>query len=611
MAKGAAVHGVGAALHGGKFIPHQLGRVHVAAGLNAQGVEQLAALLAQRLQAVLHRRAGTADGVHAPGQPAGGKGGLHFVSLLQPGDVPAAVAETLQQAAHVHGLTRGGKQVGGKKGGEGKGCGQSGGGGEHGHPSAHHRVDHTDHQQRERAPAQGGRQADVAVQVEAVHAVVPVAHMKGAFEEGTGDVFQQCGAGHAHQKDEDGVCGHRQGEQQDRNGAGAVDGKKRPVQKAPVHPPLFTKGDIAGFPDPAQERIQEEKQRLLRRGVAKPGHKIPFLLMCRGVQGMGVHDDDFIEHLVTTSTHDRLLFFTNLGKVYSMKGYEIPEYGRSAKGIPVINLLNIDAGEKIATVINIPHDNDDQAKYLFFTTKEGTVKRTPVEDFENIRKNGLKAINLHDGDELINVSLTDGNQNMIIGTHLGYAVSFNENTVRSMGRSAAGVRGIRLRENDYVIGSDILVPGSDVFVISEKGYGKRTPVSEYPIKGRGGKGIKTSNITEKNGPLAGLTIVNGDEDIMVITNKGVLIRFNVADVSQTGRSTLGVHLINLEDDSTVSTIAKVDPEPKDDEEQSDEETHADADASTDGENEHDLMKHGVQDLADRELAHQENEEQDK
>ncbi|HJH34007.1 MAG TPA: DNA gyrase subunit A [Ligilactobacillus aviarius] len=331
----------------------------------------------------------------------------------------------------------------------------------------------------------------------------------------------------------------------------------------------------------------------------------------RGVQGMGVHDDDFIEHLVTTSTHDRLLFFTNLGKVYSMKGYEIPEYGRSAKGIPVINLLNIDAGEKIATVINIPHDNDDQAKYLFFTTKEGTVKRTPVEDFENIRKNGLKAINLHDGDELINVSLTDGNQNMIIGTHLGYAVSFNENTVRSMGRSAAGVRGIRLRENDYVIGSDILVPGSDVFVISEKGYGKRTPVSEYPIKGRGGKGIKTSNITEKNGPLAGLTIVNGDEDIMVITNKGVLIRFNVADVSQTGRSTLGVHLINLEDDSTVSTIAKVDPEPKDDEEQLDEETHADADASTDDENEHDLMKHGVQDLADRELAHQENEEQDK
>lgn len=283
----------------------------------------------------------------------------------------------------------------------------------------------------------------------------------------------------------------------------------------------------------------------------------------RGVQGMGVHEDDFIEHLITTSTHDQLLFFTNRGKVYRMKGYEIPEYGRSAKGIPVINLLDIDAGEKIATIINLPREKSDEAKYLFFTTKAGTVKRTPVEEFDNIRKNGLKAINLRDGDELINVSLTDGNQNVIIGTHLGYAVSFNEQTVRSMGRSAAGVRGIRLRENDYVISADILIPGSDVFVISEKGYGKRTPVEEYPIKGRGGKGIKTSNITAKNGPLAGLTIVSGDEDIMVITDKGVLIRFNVADVSQTGRSTLGVHLINLEDDATVSTIAKVDPEPQD------------------------------------------------
>ena len=283
----------------------------------------------------------------------------------------------------------------------------------------------------------------------------------------------------------------------------------------------------------------------------------------RGVQGMGVHDDDFIEHLIITSTHDKLLFFTNLGKVYSMKGYEIPEYGRAAKGIPVINLLNIDPGEKIATVINIPHDDENNdKKYLFFTTKNGTVKRTPVKEFNNIRKNGLKAINLHEDDELINVSLTDGNQNMIIGTRLGYATSFDETKVRSMGRTAAGVRGIRLRENDYVIGSDILEPQSDVFVISENGYGKRTLVSEYPIKGRGGKGVKTANITSKNGPLVGLTVVHGDEDIMVITNKGVLIRFNVADVSETGRATLGVHLINLEKGSKVSTIAKVNSEPQ-------------------------------------------------
>ncbi|WP_290033238.1 DNA gyrase subunit A [Ligilactobacillus cholophilus] len=327
----------------------------------------------------------------------------------------------------------------------------------------------------------------------------------------------------------------------------------------------------------------------------------------RGVQGMGVHDDDFIEQLITTSTHDELLFFTNLGKVYSMKGYEIPEYGRSAKGIPVINLLNIDAGEKIATVVNIPHDDDEEqtAQYLFFTTKMGTVKRTPVEDFSNIRKNGLKAINLHDNDELINVSLTDGQQNIIIGTHLGYAVSFKEESVRSMGRSAAGVRGIRLRENDYVIGSDILDKDSDVFVISEKGYGKRTPATEYPIKGRGGKGIKTSNITAKNGPLAGLTIVHGEEDIMVITNKGVLIRFNVADVSETGRATLGVHLINLEDDATVSTIAKVDPEddPKEQELENDEENVDQAAEITTDDN--DLLKKGVQDLADCEINYNE------
>ena len=325
----------------------------------------------------------------------------------------------------------------------------------------------------------------------------------------------------------------------------------------------------------------------------------------RGVQGMGVHDDDFIEQLITTSTHDELLFFTNLGKVYSMKGYEIPEYGRSAKGIPVINLLNIDAGEKIATVVNIPHDEDQAAQYLFFTTKMGTVKRTPVADFSNIRKNGLKAINLHDDDELMNVSLTDGNQNMIIGTHLGYAVSFSEDTVRSMGRTAAGVRGIRLRENDYVIGSDILDADSDVFVISEKGYGKRTPATEYPIKGRGGKGIKTSNITEKNGPLAGLTIVHGEEDIMVITNKGVLIRFNVADVSETGRATLGVHLINLEDDATVSTIAKVDPED-DEEEQTLEADEANVDQAAEAiPADNELLKQGVQDLADREIKHNE------
>ena len=288
----------------------------------------------------------------------------------------------------------------------------------------------------------------------------------------------------------------------------------------------------------------------------------------RGVQGMGVHDDDFIEHLLTTSTHDELLFFTNVGKVYRMKAYEIPEYGRTAKGIPVINLLDISADEKIQTVINIPADKvqTDKEMYLFFITRQGTVKRTSVSEFGNIRKNGLKAITLRDGDELINVLATDDSKNIIIGTHQGYAVSFDEKDIRSMGRSAAGVRGIRLRDNDYVIGSAILEPESKVFVISENGYGKQTAASEYPIKGRGGKGIKTTNITEKNGPLAGLTTVNGDEDIMVITDKGVMIRFKISDVSETGRATLGVRLINLGADSIVSTMTKVEPEDENDEE---------------------------------------------
>ena len=291
----------------------------------------------------------------------------------------------------------------------------------------------------------------------------------------------------------------------------------------------------------------------------------------RGVQGMGVHADAFIEHLLTPSTHDELLFFTNVGKVYRMKAYEIPEYGRTAKGIPVINLLDISADEKIQTVVNIPADKvqTDKEMYLFFITRQGTVKRTSVSEFGNIRKNGLKAITLRDGDELINILATDDSKNIIIGTHQGYAVSFDEKDIRSMGRSAAGVRGIRLRDNDYVIGSAILEPESKVFVISENGYGKQTAASEYPIKGRGGKGIKTTNITEKNGPLAGLTTVNGDEDIMVITDKGVMIRFKISDVSETGRATLGVRLINLGADSIVSTMTKVEPE---DENENSEET---------------------------------------
>lgn len=280
----------------------------------------------------------------------------------------------------------------------------------------------------------------------------------------------------------------------------------------------------------------------------------------RGVQGINVHDEDFVDQMISTSTHDTLLFFTNKGKVYRMKGYEVPEYGRQAKGIPVVNLLNFEGNEKIQTVINVRGEAGESDDYLFFVTRLGVVKRTAVKEFANIRTNGLKALTLHDDDEVLSVQITDGTQNIIIATHNGYSVSFAENDVRVMGRSAAGVRGIRLREGDLVVGSDVLEKDHNVLIITEKGYGKQTPVSEYPIKGRGGKGIKTANITEKNGPLAGMTIVSGQEDIMVTTTQGVMIRFNVDSVSQTGRATLGVRLIRLEGNAKVATLAKVEHE---------------------------------------------------
>ena len=286
----------------------------------------------------------------------------------------------------------------------------------------------------------------------------------------------------------------------------------------------------------------------------------------RGVKGMGVHKDDFIEQLISSSTHDLLLFFTNSGKVFSMKGYEVPEYGRAAQGIPIINLLGINNKEKISAVINVSHAANDDDKFLFFTTKQGTVKRTPVPEFKNIRSNGLKAINLHDGDELINVNVIADGQPMIIGTHNGYALSFNSDVVRSMGRSAAGVRGIRLRNADYVIGAAPLRKDGNVLVISENGFGKQTPAAEYPIKGRGGLGVKTVNVTAKNGPLVGLTTVDGDEDIMLVTDHGVIIRFGIETVSQTGRSAVGVHLIKMDKGTKVATMAKVEKESDEDEE---------------------------------------------
>ncbi|HFI0480234.1 TPA: DNA gyrase subunit A [Streptococcus suis] len=277
----------------------------------------------------------------------------------------------------------------------------------------------------------------------------------------------------------------------------------------------------------------------------------------RGVQGTGVKDDDFVRELVSTSTHDRLLFFTNKGRVYRLKGYEIPEYGRTAKGLPVVNLLKLEENESIQTIINVTKDQEADS-YLFFATRQGVVKRTSVSEFANIRQSGLKALNLKEDDELINVFLTNGQADVIMGTKFGYSVRFAEEDVRNMSRIATGVRGIKLREGDQLVGATMVSDDQEVLVLTEKGFGKRTPASEYPTKGRGGKGIKTLKVAEKNGSLAGLTTVSGDEDIMVITDTGVIIRTSVANISQTGRSTMGVKVMRLNDEAKIMTFALVD-----------------------------------------------------
>ena len=294
------------------------------------------------------------------------------------------------------------------------------------------------------------------------------------------------------------------------------------------------------------KRLAQDEFRAQRRGG-------------RGVQGTGVNDDDFVRELVSTNTHDHVYFMTNKGRVYRLKGYEIPEYGRTAKGLPIVNLLKLDEGETVQTIIS-EKGNDETENYLFFVTRQGVVKRTKESEFSNIRQNGLKALNLKESDELINVIRTNGDDDIIIGTKTGYSVRFNESSVRSMSRSATGVRGVNLREGDEVVGASRITNDQEVLVITEKGYGKRTLASEYPTKGRGGKGIKTVNITEKNGKLAGLVTVNGDEDIMVITDTGVMIRTNVADISQTGRATLGVKIMSLDENAKIMTLALVQAE---------------------------------------------------
>jgi len=283
----------------------------------------------------------------------------------------------------------------------------------------------------------------------------------------------------------------------------------------------------------------------------------------RGVQGMGTNEDDFVEHLLYTSTHDTILFFTSKGRVFRAKGYEIPEFGRTAKGLPIVNLLNIEKGEHVTAMIHV--DSFDEDNYFIFTTKKGVTKRTSVEQFANIRANGLIAIGLHDDDDLISVRLTDGKKQIVIGTRQGMLVRFNEEDIRSMGRSAAGVRGIKLRDDDYVVGMEILEEGQEILVVTEKGFGKRTPEAEYRLQNRGGVGIKTAQITDKNGPLVAVKTIDGNEDIMLITINGMLIRMDVNDISIVGRSAQGVRLIRLGDEEIVATVAKVEKEQDHDE----------------------------------------------
>lgn len=275
----------------------------------------------------------------------------------------------------------------------------------------------------------------------------------------------------------------------------------------------------------------------------------------KGVVGMDTKENDFVEHLFVSNTHHFLLFFTNKGKVYKLKAYEIPDLSRTARGTPIINLIQIEQGETINAVI--PVQAFDSEQYLFFATRQGVVKKTPLDDYSNIRKVGLIAISLREDDDLIGVKLTDGNQEIIMGTAQGMSIRFSEHDVRSMGRSATGVKGIGLDDDDTVIDMDVVVPDRDVLIVTSKGYGKRTPVSEYRIQNRGGKGIKTLNVTDKNGPIVSLKVVENDEDLMIMTALGTLIRTSMEGISTMGRNTQGVKLINTREDDTVATVTRV------------------------------------------------------
>ena len=284
----------------------------------------------------------------------------------------------------------------------------------------------------------------------------------------------------------------------------------------------------------------------------------------RGISGLTTREEDFVEHLFTTTTHHTLLFFTTHGVVYKLKGYQIPEASRQAKGTAIVNLLPLENDEKISAMIPIKDFED--GKYLTFITKNGIVKKTNVMDYSKIRNGGLRAIDLDENDELIRVKLTDNTQDIIIATHDGYAIRFNETEVRSTGRTTRGVMGIRLHNGDYVIGASVALPDSQLLTVTENGYGKKTPLDEYRIQSRGGKGIFTYRITEKTGKLAGMKTVTDNDDIILITSDGVIIRMHTDEISSYSRQTQGVRVMRLDDGVSVMSIARTEREEETDEE---------------------------------------------
>ncbi|MFC6334351.1 DNA gyrase subunit A [Paenibacillus septentrionalis] len=278
----------------------------------------------------------------------------------------------------------------------------------------------------------------------------------------------------------------------------------------------------------------------------------------RGVVGMDTKENDFVEHLFVTNSHHFLLVFTNKGKVYKLKAYEIPELSRTARGTPIINLIQIEQGETINAVIPVESFNDEQ--FLFFATKQGIVKKTPLSDYVNIRKVGLIAISLREEDDLVGVKLTDGTKEIMLGTSHGMSIRFSEKDVRSMGRSATGVKGIQLVDDDQLIDMDVVAEGREVLVVTSNGYGKRTPESEYRPQNRGGIGIKTINQTEERGLVVALKLVDDQEDLMIMTASGTLIRMSMEDIKSMKRDTMGVKLINTREDDIVSTVTRVEKE---------------------------------------------------